>query len=116
MKKILVVEDEENLRILYKQELSEPEYDVITVESGEEALDVLKDEKIDLVVLDIRLTGMNGLETLEEMLLKDRDLKVIINTAFANYKDDFSSWLADAYIVKSSDVSELKSKVNELLA
>ncbi len=116
MKKILIVEDEENLRILYKQEISEPNYDVITVESGEEALTVLNDEKIDLVVLDIRLTGMNGLETLEEMLLKNRDLKVIINTAFANYKDDFSSWLADAYIVKSSDVSELKSKINELLA
>ncbi len=116
MKKILVVEDEDSLRLLYEQELKEEGYEVITVASGEDALKVLEGDQIDLVVLDIRLTGMNGLEALEEMLLKNRNLKVIINTAYANYKDDFSSWLADAYLIKSSDLTELKSTIRKLLA
>jgi DNA-binding NtrC family response regulator len=115
MKRILVVEDEESLRLLYQQELSEEGYEVITVESGEEAIKKLEEDNIDLVVLDIRLTGMNGLEALEEMLLKNRNLKVVINTAYANYKDDFSSWLADAYLIKSSDLSELKQTIRGLL-
>jgi len=115
MKKILVVEDEDSLRLLYQQELEQEGYDVVTVESGEKAIEVLESGPIDLVVLDIRLTGMNGLEALEEMLLKNRNLKVIINTAYANYKDDFSSWLADAYLIKSSDLSELKETVKNLL-
>ena len=115
MKKILVVEDEDDLRLLYQQELEQEGYDVVTVESGEEAIKVLEKESINLVVLDIRLTGMNGLEALEEMLLRNRNLKVIINTAYANYKDDFSSWLADAYLIKSSDLSELKETIQNLL-
>ena len=115
MKTILVVEDEENLQILYSQELTDSGYNVITVGSGEKALSILDKEKVDLVVLDIRLTGMNGLEALEEMLLKNRNLKVVINTAYATYKDDFSSWLADDYVVKSSDTSELKTSIAKLL-
>ena len=116
MQTILIVEDEENLQILYQQELSELGYNVLTTDSGEEALSILTKEEVDLVVLDIRLKGMNGLEALEDMLLKNRNLKVVINSAFANYKDDFSSWLADAYVIKSSDLGELKTAVNALLA
>ncbi len=115
MKKILVVEDEESLRLLYQEELKNEGYEVVTVESGEEAIEILEKNNIDLVVLDIRLTGINGLEALEEMLLKNRNLKVIINTAYANYKDDFSSWLADAYLIKSSDLTELKETIKNLL-
>ncbi len=115
MKKILDVEDEESLRLLYQEELKNEGYEVVTVESGEEAIEILEKNNIDLVVLDIRLTGINGLEALEEMLLKNRNLKVIINTAYANYKDDFSSWLADAYLIKSSDLTELKETIKNLL-
>ena len=115
MKPILVVEDEDSLRLLYEHELSDSGYKVITTSSGEDAISILAKQKVDLVVLDIRLTGINGLEALEEMLLKNRNLKVVINTAYANYKDDFSSWLADAYLIKSSDLSELKLTIQELL-
>lgn len=115
MKNVLVVEDEDSLRLLYKNELTEEGLNVITVDSGEDAIKSLGSNNIDLVVLDIRLPGINGLEALEGMLNKNRDLKVIINTAYANYKDDFSSWLADAYLVKSSDLSELKSTIRNLI-
>jgi DNA-binding NarL/FixJ family response regulator len=63
----------------------------------------------------IRLGGMSGLEALEGLLSKQRDLKVVINTAYANFKDDFSSWLADAYVIKSADLSELKSTIHRLI-
>ena len=107
MSTILVVEDEESLRLLYQRELTSEGFQVISAESGEEAVQKLNGNSVDLVVLDIRLTDMNGLEALEEMLLKNRNLKVVINTAYANYKDDFSSWLADAYLIKSADLDEL---------
>jgi len=115
METILVVEDEESLRLLYERELTREGYRVISAESGEEAVQKINGDSVDLIVLDIRLTGMNGLEALEEMLLKKRNLKVVINTAYANYKDDFSSWLADAYLIKSSDLDELKSTIRNLL-
>jgi len=115
-KTILIVEDEESLRLLYKRELEEEGYKVETVASGEEAVKKIDGDHIDLVVLDIRLGGMTGLEALEEMLLKKRDIKVVINTAYASYKDDFSSWLADAYIIKSSDLTELKATIRNLLS
>ncbi len=115
MKNVLVVEDEDSLRLLYKQELSLEGLNVITVDTGEDAINEIKTTDIDLVVLDIRLNGMNGLEALEGMLAKRRDLKVVINTAYSNYKDDFSSWLADAYLIKSSDLSELKTTIHKLM-
>jgi len=115
MKTLLVVEDEDKLRLLYKKELSEEGYNVLTVASGEEALEKMHQHPVDLVILDIKLGGMSGLEALEEMLIKKRDLKVVINTAYSSYKDDFSSWLADAYLVKSSDLDELKDTVKRLL-
>ncbi len=49
------------------------------------------------------------------ILSKNKDIPIIINTAYCNYKDNFMSWAADAYIVKSSDLTELKNKIKELL-
>lgn len=115
MKNVLVVEDEDSLRLLYQQELTDAGFNTITVDSGEDAINKVDSSDIDLVVLDIRLGGMNGLEALEGMLAKRRNLKVIINTAYTSYKDDFSSWLADAYLIKSSDLSELKTTINKLM-
>ena len=115
MKNVLVVEDEDSLRLLYKQELTKEGFNIITVDSGEDAINKVDTSEIDLVVLDIRLSGMNGLEALEGMLTKRRNLKVIINTAYTTYKDDFSSWLADAYLIKSSDLSELKTTIHKLM-
>jgi len=115
MKTVLIVDDETNLRILYKKELKEEGYNVIAAESGEEALEKLKTKKVDLVVLDIKMQGMDGIQTLREILTKDRNVKVILNSAYSTYKSDFSTWSADAYIIKSSNLDELKIKIKELL-
>ncbi len=58
---------------------------------------------------------MDGLEALPKILRKHRKTPVILNTGYPNYKQDFMTWTADAYVVKSSDMSELKEKVEELL-
>ncbi len=59
---------------------------------------------------------MEGIETMGRILSKNKEIPIIINTAYSNYKDNFMSWVADAYIVKSSDLSELKNTVQEVLA
>ena len=82
MKRILVVDDEENIRMLYQEELQEEGYEVTAASNGNEALDILaKAEPFDLVTLDIRMPGMDGMEVLAK-LRKDRpDIRVVIVTA-----------------------------------
>ena len=60
--KILVVDDELSIRSLFKEVLSETGYDVRLAENGERALDILQEEDIDVIFLDLRLFGMNGIE------------------------------------------------------
>ncbi len=115
MKKILVVDDEENLRELYKQELLDEGYSVILAANGKEALTLIEHESPDLVVLDIRMPEMNGIETLGKMVGKFKKIPIILNTAYSSYKENFRSWAAEAYVVKSSDLSELKEKIKEVL-
>ena len=57
----------------------------------------------------------DGLEVLDLLRKKNKSLPVILNSAYSTYKNDFTSWLADAYLVKSHDLTELKDKVQELL-
>lgn len=115
-KKILVVDDEVNQGLLYEQELTDEGYDVDVANSGEKALNMVKEKIYDLVVLDIGMPYMDGLETLGKMLSMDNRLPVILNTAYPSYKDNFMSWAADAYVVKSSDLTELKEKIRESLS
>jgi CheY-like chemotaxis protein len=114
-KKILVVEDEESLRLLYEEELVGEGYEVITAGNGKEAILQLQEEKPDLVVLDIVMPVMDGIETLGRILGKERKIPIILNTSYPGYREDFMSWAADAYIAKSSDLTELKTKIRNLL-
>lgn len=113
--KLLVVDDEVNQGLLYEQELTEEGYDVDVVNSGTEALECIGARQYDLVVLDIGMPDLDGLETLGRMLSVNNKIPVILNTAYPSYKDNFMSWAADAYVVKSSDLSELKAKISQAL-
>jgi DNA-binding NtrC family response regulator len=106
---ILVVEDEANLRLLYRNELEFEGYDVSDVGTGADALKILEYEKIDAVVLDLRLPDVYGLQLMEEMLSQQRKVPIIINTAYDQFRSDFQSWGAEAFVVKSADLSELKN-------
>ena len=81
-----------------------------------EAAELLQQHHFDLVVLDIQMKGESGLQLLQKIVKEKESLPVILSTAFNCYKDDFSSWLADAYVVKSSDLTELKAEVSRILA
>jgi DNA-binding response OmpR family regulator len=115
MAKLLVVDDDTNQRMLYKQELTDDGYEVSLAANGPEALQRLDEEKPDLVILDISMPGMDGIEALGKILAKDKTMPVILNTAYSTYKDNFMTWSADAYVVKSGDLSELKEKIKEVL-
>jgi len=109
MPHVLLIEDEAKLRLLYRNELEIEGYDVSDVGTGAEALQVLEYEKIDAVVLDLRLPDMYGLQLLDNMLSRRRNLPIIINTAYDQFRENFHSWGAEAFVVKSSDLSELKN-------
>jgi DNA-binding response OmpR family regulator len=111
MKKILVVDDEEHIRLLLREELEDEGYAVITAGDGEEALRLVREEKPDLVTLDIKMPGESGLMILRKIRETDYDLPVILCTAYSSYKTYFSTVAADHYVVKSSDFTELKEKI-----
>jgi two-component system, response regulator, stage 0 sporulation protein F len=113
--KILVVEDEEGLRLFYKEELESEGYQVITARNGKEAMTQVEEASPDLIVLDIVMPVMDGMEALSRILRKDRKIPIILNTSYTGYREDFMSWAADAYVTKSTDLTELKSKIQELL-
>ncbi|MCX7678291.1 MAG: response regulator [Spirochaetes bacterium] len=116
MSKILIVEDEQNQRELYSMVLQEEGYEVDQASNGKEAVEKVKANKYDLVVLDIRMPEMDGIEALGKILSRDKKIPIIIYTAYSNYKSNFMTWTADAYITKSSNLNELKEKIAELLA
>jgi two-component system, response regulator, stage 0 sporulation protein F len=115
MKTILVVDDDEAIRTLLQEELEEEGYKVLIATNARDALKLVASEALDLVILDIRMPGMDGLEALPRILGIKEGLPVIMNTAYSQYQDSFMSWAADAYVVKSSDLTELKEKVRELV-
>lgn len=115
MEKILCVDDDLSLLRLYQEELSEEGYKVILARDGKEAMAKFEKENPDLVIMDIRMPVMDGIETLTAMLGKNRQIPVILNTAYPQYRENFMTWGAEAYIIKSSDLTELKQKVKEVL-
>jgi two-component system response regulator (stage 0 sporulation protein F) len=115
MKKILIVDDEESIRYLYREELEEEGFIVEVATNGEEALEKLLLFKPDLITLDIKMPGMNGIETLKRIRESDRQLPIIMCSAYGEYKQDFTTWASDAYIVKCADLTELKTTICRLL-
>ena len=114
MAKILVVDDEKSIRTLYAEELGEEGYEVITTGRCEDVADLIASEKVSVVVLDIRMDDCDGLDLLQELRNTYPTLPVILNTAYDSYKDDFKSVAADFYIVKSQDLTKLKSSLADI--
>ncbi len=114
-KRILVVDDEESIHLLYKEELEEEGYEVSSAMSGEEALKAFQEAPPDLVILDINMPGMSGIEVLRQMKEQRPDVPVILSSAYPEYKQDLASWASDDYIVKSFNLDELKASVKKHL-
>lgn len=114
-KNILFVDDDENLRFLCQEVLSDEGYHVMLAKNGKEALKMIEERDPDLVILDVVMPAMDGMEALPRMLRKKRSTPVILHTAYTGFRKDFMTWAADAYVLKSSDLTELKQKIKELL-
>jgi DNA-binding response OmpR family regulator len=112
--KILVVDDEKNILKLYQAELEDEGYTVVTANSGREAMDVFESENPDLVTLDILMPDIDGIQILRQMKEKKPEIPIIMLTAY-DYRDDFSVWVSDAYVVKSSDLSNLKATIRQII-
>lgn len=111
--KIMVVDDEKNILMLYQSELEEEGYEVVAANSGKEALELFDKEKPDLVTLDIMMPDIDGIQVLRQLKQKDPNIPVIMLTAY-DYRDDFSVWASDAYVVKSSDLGTLKETIRQI--
>ena len=115
MSRILVVDDESSIRLLYSHELADEGHEVATAATAVEAAEKLQKNDFDLILLDIKLKNESGLDLLQKIVKERHNLPVILCTAFSCYKDDFSAWLADGYVVKSTDLQELKNEVKKVL-
>ncbi len=118
MDKILVVDDEPGICHSFKKILGRYDYDVITASSGEEAMDLAGKEFPDLVIMDINMPGMDGLETLQKLKLIHPALSAIIMTAFSTSEKAIIAMKHGAfdYITKPVDNNQLVSLVEKAIA
>ncbi len=111
MKKILIVDDESTIQMLYSDELVEEGYEVITTGEASRVMRLIEEEDPDLVILDIRLGKCDGLDILQDIRNTYYDMPVILCTAYPAFKNDLKSIAADYYMIKSSNLEELKVKI-----
>jgi CheY-like chemotaxis protein len=115
MPKVLIVDDEKHIRMLYAEELEEDGYEVAVASDGLGILERIEKEIPDVIILDIKMVSSNGLDVLQEIRNRFYNLPVILCSAYGSYKVDIKSIAADAYVVKSSDLTELKKKIAQVL-
>ncbi len=113
--KILIVDDDQHIRRLYKEELEDEGYEVVAAATGTEALELFDRENPDLVTLDILMPDIDGIKLLRQMKEKKPRIPIIMSTAY-DYRDDFAVWASEAYIVKSAELTDLKETIRKLLS
>jgi len=117
MKTILVADDDENIRLLLETELGLEGYNVILASTGLEALKKIKDETPDLLILDIKMPDMHGLEVLEALRKENRKLPVIICSGYEKMRDDYMIWASRVagYLTKPIDLNKLGAIIEKSL-
>jgi DNA-binding NtrC family response regulator len=113
---VLIVDDEfgvrESLRMLLKSH-----YEIFTAQDGEEALEVLKERKIDLITLDLNMPKLSGIETLREIRKIDSEVPVIIITGYGTQKDEEEAlhYGVTDFISKPFNTSKIISVIDRIL-
>lgn len=113
--KILVVDDEAFELVRYEKVLKDEGYAVVQARDGYEALEIVKTAPPDAIILDIKMPGIDGIETMGKIFQENEEIPIIIHTAFSVWRENFRSRLADAFVVKTRDMAELKAKLREIL-
>ena len=114
---ILVVDDSKNIREFCRRELEKCAYRVLVAQNGQEALDLCDSDSPDLIVLDVRMPGLDGLETVRQLLKRSSTTPVVFHTSHRrDPRLERHGWPARACIEKSQDLGELKSAIARSLA
>ena len=116
-KRILVAEDEPTSQTLYRETLEAEGYEVLSARTGAEALRIVEKEPIDVLVLDVRMPDMHGLELLEHLRERGCIIPTVLCTAVAKAGQSFEarSYGVKATLIKPVDLDELRAKVSEAL-
>lgn len=117
MKKILVIDDEPTIRFLLKEVITDWGYEIAETSRAVRGIEMIKQGGIDLVLLDIQLPQMNGLEAIQKIREIDEELPVFILTAFHNLKDvvNMLDVSVQEFIQKPFDIDELHEKIKTVL-
>jgi len=115
MRSVLIVDDEPALRLLYEAELRRAGFYTMLAADARQCLEYVATMDPDLVILDIRLPGMDGVEVLQRIRESNPQIPIILNTAYTGYQNNYLTWVADAHLIKSSDLTELLETVERLL-
>lgn len=118
MKTILVADDDKNIRMLLETELILEGYRVILASTGLETLENIKEETPDLLILDIKMPDMHGIQVLEAVRKENKKLPIIICAAYEKMRDDYTIWAGQVagYLTKPIDFDHLKTIIRESLA
>jgi len=117
MKKILVGDDELSIRLLYEETLSEDGHTVVTAKDGREAYEKFLTEKPDLVILDVKMPGMHGIEVLERIRETGSRVPVIMSTAYQQMEGNatVSTARVACFLSKPVDIARLRAEVRKAL-
>lgn len=120
MYKILIADDEKALRVLIRGTLDICDCNILEAENGIKALELVKRENPDLVILDVMMPGMTGYEVCDRIKTNQdfKDTKVLILTAKGRQSDKEAAWeaMADFYLSKPFSPAELLSLVEQILS
>ena len=117
MSRLLLIDDEEDVRYSLQRILADEAIELATAASGEEGLKVIPKFKPDLVLMDVRMTGMTGLETLRKIRQTDPKLLVILMTAYGTTQTAIEAMKLGAYdyLLKPFDIPKLKELIANAL-
>jgi len=118
METILVVDDEKNYLLVLSAVLEDEDYEVLTAQGGREALDIQKSSDLDLILTDMKMPAMDGIELLEKIKAMDQDLPVIMMTAHGTIDKAVEAMQKGAYsyILKPFDNERLILYVKKAVA
>jgi two-component system, response regulator, stage 0 sporulation protein F len=115
--KILIVDDQFGIRILLNEVLHKAGYETFQAANGIQALEVLNNHSPDLVLLDMKIPGMDGIEILKRMKVVDPDIRVIIMTAYGELDmiQEAKDLGAMTHFAKPFDIDDIRKAVREYL-
>jgi len=117
MHRILIIDDEIIIRKLFTRLLTREKYKVLTAADGQKGIETVKKEKLDLVILDLKMPGMDGIEALKRIKEINKNIRVIIITAFGTIKSasDALNLGADDFISKPFDIAKIRMTIKNVL-